>query len=245
MKKETRNEKSIFKMSIFKRGLTFLICLVVSFLTLSCIDINGQTTDVRQLDTTAIERMIDSPLEKNYVLPHDSIRLEMINQVNGYITTKTRGKHDPKLAEYLVDNSIKYDIDLCFMMSQTQIETCFGTAGAGRPSSRRSLFGVIKKRYNNYNEAIEDYCKLLRKSYLVKGRTEQDLMRRYVTGSGYRYAGSLTYERELSKNYKDICRLTSLNILQTNYDNAYNNYLASLDTKLKIDTTAVDSVSLT
>lgn len=246
MKKETRNEKSIFKMSIFKRGLMFLICLIVSLLMLACINASGQTNEAKMIDTTVIENVIDSPIQENYMLPHDSIRLDMIYQVDRYIMTKTRGKHDPKLAEYLVDNSIKYDIDLCFMMSQTQIETCFGTAGVGRSSSRRSLFGVIKKRYTNYNEAIEDYCKLLKKSYLVKGRTEKDLMRRYVTGSGYRYAGSLTYERDLTKNYKTICKVTSLSNLQAEYDNAYNCYLASLNNKtLNTDTLPGDSSKTT
>ena len=62
------------------------------------------------------------------------------------------------------------------MMSQTELETNFGTIGAGRPTSKKSLFGVNIysrtpfKGYKNYNVAIEEYCKLLRRSYLVKGR---------------------------------------------------------------------------
>ena len=95
------------------------------------------------------------------------------------------------------------------MMAQTAIETGFGTAGAGRPSSRHSLFGVCK-RYSNYDKAVEDYCKLLRKSYLGKRKTEYDLMKNYVTLGGDRYAASRGYEQKLSKEYKRIRNKTQI-----------------------------------
>lgn len=239
MKKETKNEKSMFsKISQTKRWIAIIIAVVIGFFILSCTNVMGQNNSSEQkfIDTTRIE-LIDSPID-NFILPHDSIRIEMIGEVNKYLTKSTRGKADPKLAEYLVDNALEHNIDLCFMMSQTKIETCFGTAGVGRTSSRRSLFGVIKKKYPNYDDAIDDYCKLLKKSYLVKGRTEKDLMRKYVTGSGYRYASNPNYERELSGTYKEISRSTNLTNLQAKYNYHYKEYLASLDSS----ETDIDSV---
>lgn len=246
MKKETKNEKSMFsKISQTKRWVAIIIAVVLGFFILSCTNVMGQNNnaDRKLFDTTQIE-LIDSPIEMNYVLPHDSIRIEMVEEAKKYLAKATKGKADPKLAEYLVDNALEHNIDLCFMMSQTKIETCFGTAGVGRSSSRRSLFGVVKKKYPNYDDAIDDYCKLLKKSYLVKGRTEKDLMRRYVTGSGYRYASNPNYERELSGTYKEITRSTNLTNLQAKYNYHYKEYLASLEqTETNSDSVSVESMT--
>ncbi len=103
------------------------------------------------------------------------------------------------------------------MMAQTQIETCYGTTGAGRESSRRSMFGVIQKRYPNYEDAINHYCEVLKKYYLVKGKTEQHLMTKYVTGTGGRYAGNPRYEIELRTAYNHIKRTTNIYSLQEEY----------------------------
>lgn len=240
MEKETRNEKSMFsKISHTKRWIIIFIITILCCFILSCTNIMGQTNGGNELHIDSVKfEMIDSPMQNIFILPHDSIRLEMIDITQRFLTKSTRGKVHPKLAEYLVDNALEHNIDLCFMMSQTKIETGFGTSGAGRESSRRSLFGVIKKRYSTYDEAIEDYCQLLKKSYLVKGRTEQDLMRRYVTGSGYRYAGNPNYEQELSRTYKEIVSSTDLKILQAEYNKHYNIYLASVSRP----TTETDSV---
>lgn len=244
MKKETKNEKSMFsKISHTKRWVAIIIIAILGFFILSCINVMGQnnnSSEKRLLDTAKVE-LIDSPIDLNYVLPHDSIRIEMVEEAKKYLAKMTKGKADPKLAEYLVDNALEHNIDLCFMMSQTKIETCFGTAGVGRSSSRRSLFGVVKKRYSNYDDAIDDYCKLLKKSYLVKGRTEKDLMRRYVTGSGYRYASNPNYERELSGTYKEITRSTNLTSLQAKYNYHYKEYLASLkEAEISQDSVSVE-----
>lgn len=148
----------------------------------------------------------------------DSLRNKLIDDVNIHISRNYR-IHDSNLPMYLVDYSLKYNIDLCFMMAQTTIETGFGTAGAGRPSSRHSLFGVCK-RYSNYNNAIEDYCKLLRRSYLGDSKTEHDLMKNYVTLGGARYAGGRGYERDLSEEYKRIRNRTQIYELWTELKNS-------------------------
>lgn len=241
MEKETRNEKSMFsKISQTKRWIIIFIITILGCFILSCTNIMGQTNGGNEpyIDSVKFE-MIDSPTQNIFILPHDSIRLEMIDITHRFLTKSTRGKVHPKLAEYLVDNALEHNIDLCFMMSQTKIETGFGTAGVGRQSSRRSLFGVVKKRYSDYDEAIEDYCQLLKKSYLVKGRTEQDLMRKYVTGSGYRYAGNPNYEVELRRTYKEIVSSTDLKNLQAKYKHHYNEYLAELN-KLSKDKDSID-----
>jgi flagellum-specific peptidoglycan hydrolase FlgJ len=159
------------------------------------------------IDTVNIELLIS---------PKDSIKNQLIEQVENYIY-KSFPKTHKTIPTSIVEIGLEKNVDILFMMAQTQIETSFGTAGAGRESSRRSLFGVAKRRYGTYDEAINDYVALLKKSYLTRGRTEQDLMRRYTTISGYKYAGNPNYEAELRNAYSNIKRKTKIKELQNEY----------------------------
>jgi hypothetical protein len=236
MKKETKEEKSMFKMSVkIRRALVIIILFILSIFTFACTDIYGKERDTNNIN---IEICPDDQQEIEKLFPHEEIRLKMIEETSRYLANQTKGKVDKNLATYLVDNALEHNIDLCFMLSQTKQETLFGTAGAGK--SRKSLFGVIKKRYSNYDDAIDDYCKLLKKYYLGKGKTEQDLLRRYVTHKGSRYASDPNYEASLRKGYNLIKSTTNLANLQTKYVNEYKNYLVEIsvsDTTLLFDTT--------
>ena len=142
----------------------------------------------------------------------------MIVEVDKYIKTKTNSHHQ-FIPKYLVLAGLKYDIDICFMMAQTQVETCYGTLGAGREKSRHSLFGVAYQKYPNYENAIDSYCKLLHKSYLGNSRTEQHLLTKYVTLRGGRYAENPNYERDLRIAYNHIKKNTNIYQLQQDYKN--------------------------
>ena len=146
----------------------------------------------------------------------DSIQNELINEVSLYIKRQAPKSHQ-FIPKYLVQAGLTNNIDICFMMAQTQIETCYGTTGAGRESSRRSMFGVIQRKYPTYEVAINHYCEVLKKYYLVKGKTEQHLMTKYVTGTGGRYAGNPRYEIELRTAYNHIKRTTNIYSLQEEY----------------------------
>ena len=146
----------------------------------------------------------------------DSIKNEIIDEVSKYVKRQAPRAHK-FIPMYLVQAGLANDIDICFIMAQTQIETCYGTTGAGRESSRRSMFGVISKKYPNYEDAINHYCEVLKKYYLVKGKTEQHLMTKYVTGTGGRYAKNPRYEIELRTAYNHIKRTTNIYSLQEEY----------------------------
>ena len=179
------------------------------------LEMNNMFTQKNAINANDSNEALDSLMKMN---KKDSLRNKLIDDVNIHIRRNFR-IHDNNLPMYLVDYSLKYNIDLCFMMAQTTIETGFGTAGAGRPSSRYSLFGVCK-RYSNYDNAVEDYCKLLRRSYLGERKTEHDLMKNYVTLGGARYAGSRGYERDLSAEYKRIRNRTQIYELWTELKNS-------------------------
>ena len=157
---------------------------------------------------------IETPVNKEY----DSTYAAVLKVTANYINKQAPKAHND-LPKYLLDAALEYDIDLCFMMAQTQLETNFGTLGAGREKSRRSLFGVYTKKYTSYEYAIDDWCNLLHKSYLGKGRTEEHLMNSYTSHSGKRYAENPSYEISLKSTYKSIVKSTGLKQMQTELKN--------------------------
>lgn len=197
------------KVKRFLAIVMFLTCAFIfsgSFIANSTVSIRPiEISNAFINDTNSVKN--DSSISDTINM-RDSLRRKLIKNVDYHIRKNFR-IYDKNLPMYLVDHSLKYNIDLCFMMAQTTIETGFGTAGAGKPSSRHSLFGVCK-RYSNYNNAIEDYCKLLRRSYLGNKKTEHDLMKNYVTLGGARYASNKRYESELSNEYKCIRNKTQI-----------------------------------
>ena len=146
----------------------------------------------------------------------DSLKEQLVGEVTFYIKKVAPTSYDA-LPAYMVDQCLDNDLDICFMLSQTQLETCFGTLGMGRAQSRYSMFGV-SRRYTSYENCIADYVALLKSNYLVNGRTEQDLMKNYVNNGGFRYASSPTYEEELTATYKRVVKDTNIRSLQQQYE---------------------------
>jgi hypothetical protein len=205
MKKMKRLLISMFMIIICSIGITY---------SYACTNRNNTG-----IDTTTVE-ILDSNQLKQIQL--DSIKGELVLIVNDYVKNQAPDCHD-SIPYYLVEHALNYDIDLCFMMGQTQLETNFGTLGAGRETSKRSLFGVgiypgtKHKGYPNYDIAVEEYCKLLKRLYLVKGRDEHFLMKNYINIAGNRYAGAGEYEVHLRYAYNVIKKKTDIEQLQTNY----------------------------
>lgn len=201
------------------KRLLISICIVLLG-TLAMVHGAGYMYNSLNVQNDTIIEVVDTMELKR--LQKDSIKNELICSVTEYIKAKAPKSHD-SIPTYIVEHALTYDIDLCFMMGQTQLETNFGTAGAGRETSKRSLFGVHIypntpfKGYKNYDIAVEDYCKLLRRSYLVKGRDEHFLMTNYINSSGNRYAGSEQYESSLRINYRTIKATTDIEMLQYMY----------------------------
>ena len=201
----------------FKRVLLCALLISLPFLS-------QLANKTKANDNIKAEMCINNDTVMNYdsislcqlISPKDSIKNELIDEVEAYIFGNFPKTHKV-IPTSIVENGLEHEIDILFMMAQTQLETQFGTLGAGRESSRRSLFGVAVRRYSDYDSAIEDYIAILKKSYLTKGRTEQHLMRNYTTTRGGRYASNPTYETELRRTYNDIARKTKIKDLQDKY----------------------------
>lgn len=168
------------------------------------------------MKVTEDKKILTDTIKVKKIFTIDSIKNKLIEETENYIFRKFP-KTNKKLPSTIVENGLEHDIDILFMMAQTKVETCFGTAGAGRETSRRSLFGVANRRYSSYENAVEDYIAILKKSYLTRGRTEQHLMNKYTTTRGGRYATDPRYEISLRAAYSEINSKTSIKRLQKEY----------------------------
>lgn len=204
----------------FKRILLCALLILIPLLSINNkniqkIDNDNITEEMCYNKNVQIDSVIiDSAIYKQNI--KDSIMNLLVDEANKYIKRISPKAHND-IPKYIVQSGLENYIDIMFMMAQTQIETNYGTLGAGRPSSRRSIFGVSVKRYTNYENAINDYVYILKKNYLRKGRTEQHLMNKYTTISGARYAENKKYEIELKKTYNYINKNTKIKELQEKY----------------------------
>ena len=211
------------KFTRFKRIVTSKL-LIVLFVLIICFDSLHITICNANMSKTTVANNVEyvsyedtTPKIDDTIQIKVNIESKLIDEVNDYIKNRAPKSHQ-FIPKYLVQAGLEHNIDICFMMAQTQIETNFGTTGAGRESSRRSMFGVIKCHYPNYESAINHYCEVLKTYYLVKGRTEHNLMVKYTTGTGGRYAGNPRYEIELRTAYNHIKRTTNIHSLQEEYN---------------------------
>ena len=122
------------------------------------------------------------------------------------LNNQNKTLNDTKLKpETLVRCAMKYNFDLPFLMAVAHQESCFGTG----PRSRRtnSVFSVGSYddgrnvvNYSDPNESVEDYIKLLKKDYLVNGKTLTDLLKpnSFINFDGKRYAQDKEYEQKIN-----------------------------------------------
>lgn len=156
----------------------------------------------------------------------DLVKDSLIVEVDAYLkkcapNTKLRGKD-------IVENCLYYDVDIAFVLAQAQIESNFGTAGIAKRTNSpwnvgaydgRSASTMIKKGYGykDPNESISRYLELLKTKYLVNGKDEYDMMKKYVTKGGARYASSRTYEYALTRTFNKINQNTRIDELLNQY----------------------------
>jgi flagellum-specific peptidoglycan hydrolase FlgJ len=177
----------------------------------------------------SIEKLKDHHVEKydKYTYAYDCIKeaeitywdykCALVNEVQTYINNIAPSSNLRGYA--LVEECEKYDVDICFVLSQAEIESHFGTKGIA--SKLNSVFNVgiydgktaeeidNKYKFDYPNESIEPYLKLLNERYLVN-KTEQDLIKKFVDINGNRYASNPNYENMISDKYKYIIENTKI-----------------------------------
>ena len=155
-------------------------------------------------------------------LRYDSLKLLLVNEVDRYITQASNNASALN-GIVVVDNCIDNDIDICFVLAQGEQESHFGTQGLARKTN--SVFNVyafdghnynaINKngKYNHPNDCVEPYIALLKRDYLVDGKTEYDMLHKFVNKNGARYASATTYEQSLTDKITKIKSNTEIDNL--------------------------------
>ena len=141
----------------------------------------------------------------------------LVNEVQNYIEQVAPASNLRGYA--IVEECEKYNMDICFVLAQGEMESHFGTKGMA--SKLNCVFNVgiendktteqinEKYKFDYPNESIEPYLKLLIKRYLVN-KTEDDLMKKFVDIDGKRYASNPNYEVMISDKYKFISENTRI-----------------------------------
>lgn len=143
----------------------------------------------------------------------DAAREDLAIEVDKYI--KNTAPTAVVDALNLIDLCSKYNVDLRLALVQGHVESHFATKGTA--ARTYSIFNVgafdghsvEKQKKNGYgykhpDYSVEPYLKLLVKDYLVDGKTEIDLLNKFVNKDGKRYASSVTYESMLKDRWDKI-----------------------------------------
>jgi len=129
----------------------------------------------------------------------------------------------------IVNSCEKYGIEVKFVLAQGLKESHYGTTGVAAKTN--SVFNVLAydgrsaadmlKRGHGYKHpdmSIEPYMDLLIEQYIVDGKTERDLLHKFVNKQGQRYATDKGYEEALLGIYERIGSTTDI-------DDKYQNFL--------------------
>ena len=163
---------------------------------------------------------------ENVELLYDGARADLVTSIDSVIRIVAPSTCMNGLA--ILKACEEYDIDLFFVLAQGQLESHFGTKGmAAKTNSVFNVFAYdghsyekISKngKYKHPDLSLEPYMKLLKSRYLVDGKTEKDLMIKYVDCNGKRYASDKNYEDSLIGIYNKYITCKPL-------QGGYNTYL--------------------
>lgn len=201
--------------------LSILSCVIASIslaaaITFGTACINKiNTLQLHHIETDEYSYALDCVREAE--IKYWGYKSDLVDEVQAYIdlTAPTSNLR----AYALVEECEKYKVDICFALTQGEIESHFGTKGLGSKINNVFNVGVfdgkslseIDKKYrpDHPNESISLYLQLLTTNYLVE-KTEEDLMKNYVDKNGNRYASNPDYESMFSAKYKYIVDNTKI-----------------------------------
>lgn len=204
--------------------IMFVVLLFVGFLITSSMTMSHASNN-KSSSIESINNAIDVEMM-------NIIKMNIIDEMDKYVDNVAPGSElNNGILFELCD---KYNVDVIFVLAQGQVESHFATKGTAKKT--KSIFNVgaydghsaTKQRrngfgYNNANDSIEPYLKLLTNNYLVDGKTETDMMINYVNNIGQRYASNPKYEKMLRNIYNRISSNTNLTNLISKYNHYKNN----------------------
>lgn len=157
-------------------------------------------------------------------------RHELSQEIDKYV--QTYSNQTQLNTGKLIDLAEQYNIDIKFILAQSHIESHFGTKGLAKKTNSIFNVGAFDRltynqihgnyKYENINESLEPYLKLLSTKYLVNNKTIYDLMDNFVDINNKRYASDKKYEKKLKSTYNKINNNTKIDSLYNLYIDAKN-----------------------
>jgi flagellum-specific peptidoglycan hydrolase FlgJ len=157
----------------------------------------------------------------------EGIKNEIIGQISQYINSVAPNANVD--GEILFNLCEQYGVDVRFAMAQAQVESHYATKGTAKKT--KSMFNVgaydghsAKRQirngfgFENVNDSIEPYLRLITSEYLIDNKTTNDLLHNYVNYLGMRYATNPRYEKMLQSVYNRINNTTDLDVLIVEYN---------------------------
>ena len=187
----------------------------LSALLIICPDFNKKTY------ISYYQEPITEQIDSTYIY-----RDSLVNEIETYMNSYA--PYHKISAEHIVDSCAKYDIDIVFVLAQGHLESGFGTQGIAAKTNSVWNVGsydgyssekILRsgKGYKHPNYSIGPYINLLRTQYLVNGKTEEDLMKNFISHTGHRYASNTKYEVQLKYLHNKIKKETNIDTLYKNY----------------------------
>lgn len=149
----------------------------------------------------------------------DAAREGLAVEVDKYI--KTVAPNSVVDALNIIDLCAEYNVDIRLVLAQGHLESHFATKGTA--ARTYSIFNVgaydghsankqIKNGfgYKHPDYSVEPYLKLLTSDYLVNGKTELDLLDKFVNKDGKRYASSTVYESMLKDRWEKLDSIANI-----------------------------------
>lgn len=199
---------------------TFMIAVMMTVMCGVCIANynDAKTCEISYEDTEYINTNI---------VVMEGIRNEIIGQISQYIDSVAPNANVD--GEILFNLCEQYGVDVRFAMAQAQVESHYATKGTAKKT--KSMFNVgaydghsAKRQirngfgFENVNDSIEPYLRLITSEYLIDNKTTNDLLYNYVNHLGMRYATNPRYEKMLRSVYNRINNTTDLDVLIIEYN---------------------------
>lgn len=196
-----------------------VISLISVFIGFSIMSNKIDALETHHIETSRYSYALDCVREAE--IKYWGYKSDLVDEVQTYIDLVAPTSNLRAYA--LVEECEKYNVDICFALTQAEIESHFGTKGLGGKINNvfnvgvfdgKSLAEIDKKfKPNHPNESIHLYLDLLVNNYLV-GKVEEDLMQNYIDKNGSRYASNPDYESMFSAKYKYIVENTKIKEIQ-------------------------------
>ena len=165
-------------------------------------------------------------VEHEYVIYRSMSELHMhatkekcVNNIQHYIDSVA--PNSSLNAIEVLDACEEYNIDIVFVLAQAQLESHFGTTGvAYKTNSVWNVMAYDGRTAEDMNRnghgfkhpdySIRPYLQLLCNNYLGEEKTEYDLLRKFESLQGKRYASDKNYEKKLTDIYNRMMESTNI-----------------------------------